>query len=260
MDFSGTEEIKDLTGIEGFVNLKKLSAIQNEIAIVNLEFNKDLEILLLSGNLLSSIYLSFNTHLINVNIESNNLTTFTGIPNATGLKELNLSFNSLEAFSIDNTSLELLLISDNLLKTFNVNDAINLKSIFIKSNLIEAVDVTNNTLLETLVVSDNKIQSVNLEQNPKLTHICISSNLLTSLDVSSLQNLIWLTINNNPNLTCVKIKNGQNIPTVTKLENQKLNTICNYITYKVKTRPCRVKTTNLLIDLRFLNILIVSLL
>ncbi|TXG39719.1 hypothetical protein [Seonamhaeicola maritimus] len=60
----------------------------------------------------------------------------------------------------------------------------------------------------------------------RLTHLYSSSNLLTGLDVSHNSGLIDLRVDRNPELTCIKIENEQNIPTVTLSEYQKLNTSC----------------------------------
>ncbi|MEP1486980.1 MAG: hypothetical protein ABJK28_00975 [Algibacter sp.] len=227
LDFSGGAEIQDLTGIEGFVNLTKLSAFQNEIASLDLKFNTKLDTIWLSANVLKSIDLSYNTKLIQVDIQSNLLESIVGLENLTQLEDINLSFNYLEAFSLDTPSLRTLFISDNDLKTFSVDGAVNLKNIFLKTNLLDEIDLSNNLLLETLVLSDNKLENINLEKNVKLGYMYISSNLLTSLDVSNLDELVWLSTHSNPSLTCIKIKSGQTIPTFTKSEWQELNTVCN---------------------------------
>lgn len=226
LDHSGGGEIYDLTGIEGFVNLTKLSAFQNEIASLDLEFNTKLDTLWLSANVLKNIDLSYNTKLIQVDIQSNLLESIVGLENLTQLEDINLSFNYLKAFSLNTPSLRTLFISDNDLKTFSVDGAVNLKNIFLKTNLLDEIDLSNNLLLETLVLSDNKIESIDLDANVNLEYMYISSNLLTSLDVSSLDKLVWLTVHNNPSLTCVKIESGQTIPTFTN-DGQELNTVCN---------------------------------
>lgn len=220
-------EISDLTGIEGFVNLKLLSAAGQKIEHVNLSSNTLLDTLYLSANYISNIDISNNPNLLLIDIQSNELSSLTGLSAATHLKKLNLSFNNLKEFNVDNESVEVLLISDNLLTSFNTNNAINLKSIFLKSNKIPSLDLSTNTLLKTLVLSDNEIEEINFDQNNNLTHLYISSNLLANLNVSSLQKLIDLRITRNPNLTCIKIESGQNIPTVEKSDYQELNYDCN---------------------------------
>tara|TARA_R110002051_G_scaffold188453_1_gene257854 strand:+ start:6753 stop:7634 length:882 start_codon:yes stop_codon:yes gene_type:complete len=220
-------EIIDLTGIEGFTNLTFLSASGQQIESVDLSFNTKLDTLNLQANYLNSIDISNNPNLILMDIQSNELSSINGLSNATNLKKLNLSWNNFEELSIHNEFLEVLHISQNLLKSLDTSGAINLKNILLTSNELTTVDFSSNTLLETLLISDNNIESIDLEHNSDLTHLYITSNLLTSIDVSNNQELIDLRVDRNPNLTCIKIQSGQQIPTVSKSDYQELNDICN---------------------------------
>ena len=226
LNFSSEAVISDLTGIEGFVGLKKLSAMQQEITSIDLTHNTLLDTLVLAGNFISSIDISNNPKLILLDVQSNQLNAINGLSKAAHLKELNLSFNELEEFSIENATLEILKISNNLLHSFDVQGSINLKNILLTTNELTSVDFGTNTLLETLLISDNKIQNIDLDHNTSLTHLYISSNALTDLDVGNNQELIDLKVDRNPNLGCIKIQGGQNIPNVSTSEYQELNTSC----------------------------------
>lgn len=222
-------EITDLKGIEGFVNLKLLSAGNQKLEYIDLSYNTLLDTLYLLGNRISSIDFSNNPNLLFVDIQSNQFSSsssINGLSNATNLKDLDLSWNYLEEFSIHNELLEILHISHNDLISIDTDGAINLQYIFMPSNKIQTVDFSTNTSLETLLISGNKIQQINLENNTSLTHLYISSNSLTSLDVSSNLELVDFRVDRNPELTCIKIQNDQN-PYVVKSDYQELNTICN---------------------------------
>ena len=226
---SNSGKISDLTGIEGFISIKLLSAGIQELERIDLSHNTLLDTLYLLGNKLSSIDLSNNPNLIFVDIQANEFTSessIIGLSNATNLKDLDVSSNYLKEFSIHNESLEVLHMSHNDLKYLNTDGAINLQHIFMPSNKLETVDFSTSTLLETLLISGNKLQHIDLENNSSLTHLYIVDNLLTSLDVSNNHELADLRVNRNPELTCIKIKNGQN-PYVMKSDYQELNTICN---------------------------------
>ncbi len=226
LNFSSEAVISDLTGIEGFVRLKKLSATQQEITAIDLTHNTLLDTLVLSGNYISNIDISNNPNLVLLDVQSNQLSAINGLSKAAHLKELNLSFNELEEFSIENETLEILKISNNLLHSFDVKRSINLKNILLTTNELTSVDFSKNVKLETLLISDNKIQNIDLEHNTGLTHLYISSNLLTDLNVGSNQQLIDLKVDRNPNLNCIKIESSQNIPNVSISEYQELNTSC----------------------------------
>ncbi|MDV7140170.1 hypothetical protein R3X28_14860 [Maribacter sp. TH_r10] len=220
-------EISDLTGIEGFINITFLSAAGQEINDIDLSFNTKLDTLFLNGNHLTSIDISNNPNLILLDVQSNELSTINGLSKLTNLKKMNLSFNNFEEINIKNESIEVLLISHNLLKTIDTNDALNLKNVLLILNQLTTVDFSSNTLLETLAISGNMLQNINLEHNIGLTHLYSSSNLLTSLDVSNNLELIDLRVDRNPNLICIKIQNSQEIPTVSLSDYQQLNETCN---------------------------------
>ncbi|MCK0190635.1 hypothetical protein [Arenibacter sp. F20364] len=227
LNYSGNGAINDLSGIEGFVNLKRLSAIQHNLESIDLKSNSLLDTLYLAGNYISNIDISNNPNLVLLDVQSNQLSAINGLSKATHLKELNLSFNELEEFSIVNETLEILKISNNLLHSFDVRGSINLKNILLTTNELTSVDFSKNTLLETLLISNNKIQNIDLEHNASLTHLYISSNSLTDLDVGNNQELIDLKVDRNPNLSCIKIQGAQSIPNVSISEYQELNTSCN---------------------------------
>ena len=226
LNFSNKGVISDLTGIEGFVGLRKLSVMQHELVSIDLSSNTLLDTLYLAGNYISSIDVSNNPNLILLDVQSNQLSAINGLSKAAHLKELNLSFNELEAFSIENETLEILKISNNLLHSFDVKRSINLKNILLTTNELTSVDFSKNVKLETLLISDNKIQNIDLEHNASLTHLYISSNSLTDLNVGGNQELIDLKVDRNPNLNCIKIESRQNIPNVSISEYQELNTSC----------------------------------
>ncbi len=221
------DEIKDLTGIEGFVNLKRLYASGNDLTYVDLSSNNLLDSLNLVGNKIASIDVSNNTKLIWMDLKVNEITSITGLSEATNLKWLSLSFNSLEEFTSDNRFLENLYISDNLLTSFDVSGAINLKSLLIRTNLLPTIDLRANTQLVSLVLSNNKVQTINLTSNINLKYLYSSSNLLENLDVTNLQQLMDLRVDRNPNLHCIKIGSNQVIPIVSIDANQRLSNLCN---------------------------------
>lgn len=226
LNFSNEGVISDLTGIEGFVGLRKLSVMQHELVGIDLSSNTLLDTLLLAGNFISTIDVSNNPNLILMDVQANELNSVEGLSNAKSLKKLNLSWNLFEEFSVQNESLEVLHMSQNILKSINTEGAVNLKNILLTTNELTTVDFSKNVKLETVLISDNKIQNIDLEHNTGLTHLYISSNSLINLDVGSNQELIDLKVDRNSNLNCIKINSGQNIPNVSISEYQELNTSC----------------------------------
>ncbi|MEY8779496.1 hypothetical protein AB9K32_03665 [Allomuricauda sp. XS_ASV26] len=219
--------ISDLSGIEGFTNLKRLVANQHNIEQIDLGNNILLEEIYLAGNYLSSIDVSKNTNTILLDLTANQLTTITGLSKLKKLENLNLSFNYIEELTMVNTSLEILHISNNDLIFLDITAAINITNVLLTTNKLITLDISSNKKLQTLLVSDNQLQSIDLSENKSLTHLHLFSNMLTNLDVGNNQNLIELKVDRNPGLSCIQIASGQNIPTVSLSNNQELNVLCN---------------------------------
>lgn len=221
------DEITDLTGIEGFTNLKSLYAMANALTEIDLSHNTSLDTLSLPGNNITSIDLSKNTELTWLDLSANDVSSISGLSQASQLKTLRLSFNSLTEFSLENESVESLFISHNALQSIDPSGAPNLRSALLSTNQLSSLDLASNTLLETLVFSHNLVSTVNLEHNTNLQYLYCSSNRLTQLDVSHLPNLDFLVVDRNPDLSCIKVGGGQSVPSVTKSEYQELNELCN---------------------------------
>ncbi|MEX0315568.1 MAG: leucine-rich repeat domain-containing protein [Allomuricauda sp.] len=222
-----SEEISDLTGIEGFPNLKRLYAIGNKLSSVDLSNNALLDTLNLAGNNLSTIDLSNNSRLVMLDLKVNDLTSISGLSNAINLRWLNLSFNLFEKYTVENPSLENILMSHNQLVSFDSSVAANLQSLYILTNGITYLDLTQNTLLETVNMGDNKLTHVEFGLKEHLAYLSCFGNLLNSLDVSNFDMLDYLSANRNPDLDCIQIKNGQEIPTLKLSDYQSTNVNCN---------------------------------
>ena len=199
-------KINSLEGIEAFVNLKRLHA---------------------DANYLTTIDLSKNVLLDTINLGFNDLTTIEGLSKAKNLKWLSLSGNLFTEFTLENPSVKNLLMSHNEMVSFDASNAPKLESALLTLNKIEALDFSQNPLLEVLIFSANKVQTINLDKNLNLKYIYCSSNLLTNFDVSKLPNLIDVRVDRNPTLNCIKVADGQNIPTLKLSSYQQANTNCN---------------------------------
>ena len=218
--------ITNLSGIEEFTNLTYLSANQHEIEEIDISKNVKLDTLSLAGNYLTAIDLSNNNSLQYLSLISNELSSIEGLSNAQSLKNINLSYNNLKSFILNNSAVESFSITDTLLEELDVNGAINLKSLLVTLNQLRSLDVSQNTSLEVLVVSANKLESINLENNDQLKYFYASSNSFTQLDVSEILQLVDLRVDRNPELSCIRIETGQEIPSVSLDEHQELSEIC----------------------------------
>ena len=219
--------IESIKGIEAFLNLKKLAAYGQDIKEVDLSNNKKLNTVYLQGNFLTTIDISNNKNLVFADFSSNIITSITGVSEALKLKELQLSYNLIEEFSMHNSSIEKLLMSGNLLTSFNASGSANLNYLLLRQNLLTELDLFQNTVLEHIIVDHNQIETINLPANNNIKYLNLHTNNLSELNISMYPNIIKLTVNDNPNLSCVKSLNNQNIPTIIKSDYQELNEFCN---------------------------------
>lgn len=220
-------KVSSLQGIEGFTNLRKLIAYNQNIYEINLGNNHKLDTLNLEANYLTHLDLTNNRNLKFANIAFNQLTSITGLSNLQKLNRLNLSYNLLSEITIQNSALTSLIITDNPLTSIALSDATELSSLLLQSNRLTAIDVSKNLKLTTLILSDNPLETIDLSENSALTHFYSSSTLLNALDVSNNIKLVDLRVHQNPNLTCIKIHSNQHILTTILSDYQKLNKSCN---------------------------------
>ena len=88
------------------------------------------------------------------------------------------------------------------------NDSI--KYLYLGSNDLKTIDVSNLKKLETLHIYSNDLKDINLQNNKNLKALHIQLNdLQETLDVSMVDNLQKLEAEGNPNLTCIKVNQNQ---------------------------------------------------
>jgi hypothetical protein len=143
--------ISDLSGIEGFTQLTDLS---------------------ITGSNIASLDVSQNTLLVNLNCQSNKLT-------------------SLQI----NDGLEQLYCYNNKLPSLNLNNALGLVHVSAYSNELTSIDVSANVNLETLTLSNNNITTIDVSENVNLLGLSLADNSdLTAIDISTNVDLQSLNI------------------------------------------------------------------
>ncbi|MBQ4820918.1 leucine-rich repeat domain-containing protein [Aquimarina sp. MMG016] len=139
-----SQNISDLTGIEGFVALEELIAYENMFTTIDLSNNSALEILDLSNTPLTELDLSALTNLKEltlVNTDLNALDVTTNI----GLTSFIATSNNVEYYDLrNNTLLEVVVISSSATKFINIkngnNENITNHAIYGDPDLCVAVD------------------------------------------------------------------------------------------------------------------------
>jgi gliding motility-associated-like protein len=179
------KNINDLTGIQDFAALTKLTC---------------------SFNALTSLDLSKNTALTSLNCDNNQLTSLNATKN-TALNFLSCFANKLTSLDFtENIALNGLYCSDNLLSNLNVTKNVALIYLSCFNNKLTSLNITQNSTLASLVCSNNQLTSLDVIKNTALTYLACSFNQLSSLDVSQNNALteLYCTTNQLTNLDVTK--------------------------------------------------------
>ena len=207
------KSISDLTGIEDFSALEILVASLNNLNSLDISNNINLSKLDLQENLLlSSIDVTENINLeellfscpliSNVNVSNNpNLKTFYSRGPNSNLTSVDLTQNPL---------LETLRIRDNQISELDLSNNPLLFIVECDSNLLSSLTVSNMSNLQFLFCANNSISSIDTSQNPILEWADVMGNQLTTIDISHNPALYNFRCNNNPDLSSLDVRNGNN--------------------------------------------------
>ncbi|CAA0246504.1 InlB B-repeat-containing protein [Tenacibaculum maritimum] len=227
---SESKKIKDLTGIEAFINLTELNCNYNLISQLNLSKNTKLKRVHCSNNKLTSLNIGFNLvleelyvdnnqitnldtsnalNLIKLAVNSNQISTIDLSKNLK-LKDFSCSNNQLtELSTIHNKNLEWLLCKNNQLTNLDLSGMRNLIVADCSNNQIADLTISNTPKLKDLSCAYNQLNSLDLSKIPSLDRLDCNDNKISELDFSSNKNLTSVACSNNL-LVKLNIKNGHN--------------------------------------------------
>lgn len=208
--------------------LQSFSCYDNQIDNLDISNNSFLTRLYCDRNNINNIDLSNNQLLIDLYLNYNNLTSI-DLSNNSQLEQLMLGYNNISQIDLQNQlQLKELGLSGNPIEDIDISQNQELISFGAAECELIEIDISNNQILTHIGLSDNQLSSINFSSNPNLESIYITHNQITSLDFSNnnkiqrlhannnslfslnLRNsnnlaLNYLTLNNNPNLTCIEV-------------------------------------------------------
>lgn len=256
--YLSNKSISNISGIEGFLNLKTLDISQNSIAALDVSSLLDLEILNANQNNIASIDVSNNTSLISLFLDQNKVTTFS-VSNPLPLRNLYLNnqqvgfkLNALNVLQL--SDLEVLNANQNDIMSLDISNNNALKNLSLQQNKITSFSVVNQPVLTILYLTNQqvgfKLNSLNVVNAPALTDLRFASNELTTIDLSNNNalstldakinllsgtvdlsaktNLSQLAIRNN-NLNGLNVKNGFNTNISLFSINNNPNLVCTEV-------------------------------
>ena len=199
--------ISDLTGIEDFLGLTKLTCNNNNLTNIDTSSLLLLEEFTCSNNQLTGVNVTSNTLLKRLDCWRNPINTL-DISTNTLLTFLQCAENNLTILNISNNNfLQTLSCGTNNLSSLDVNSKLGLRTLFCYDNNLAEMEVSNNTLLWEYYVNDNSITSIDLSNNPELRRVRCQNNLLNSLNLKNVNNtnISQLLATGNPNLLCIDV-------------------------------------------------------
>ena len=245
----GFLSVSDLTGLDSFVNLEFLDCeYTSNITSLNASYFPNLILLNCRNSNLTSLLISTSFNLKYLDCTSNNLLTI-DIANLINLKVLKVADNQLTNLDVTGlinltdifcnvnqiTTLNLsgmnllksLNCSNNLFTDLNLSGLNSLESLICNFNLITSLDVSTLYSLQNLSVAYNQLTELDLSALSNVTKVQCEYNMLTTLDVSHFVLLQEVICGNNPPLTSLFMKNGQNsFFTMGFFDNPNLTYIC----------------------------------
>ena len=178
------KSIGDLTGIEHFTALTKLTCRWNPLTSLDVSQNTALQVLNCNNNQLTSLVLGGNTDLTKLDCCWNQLTSL-DVSKNTALEELDCGDNQLTSLDVSaNTALKQLYCMNNPLTALDVSKNTSLTDLNCINTQRASLDVSKNTALTSLLCGENLLTSLDVSANTALTSLRCAKNQLASLDVS----------------------------------------------------------------------------
>ena len=191
------DKIKDLTGIQEFVNLKSLKCVYSDLTSLDVSRNTALTELWCSSNQLTRLDVSKNLVITKLILGFNRLTNL-DVSNNLALTTLSCDWNQLVNLDLGkNLNLTELSCADNKLKSLDVSKNTNLLTLDCSSNDLISLDISKNANLLTLNCAVTNLTNLDISKNLSLIQLSCEINKLSSLDVSKNTALIELNCQNN---------------------------------------------------------------
>jgi hypothetical protein len=227
MNSTISNNIVNLTGVEGFTALQDLMISASSLQSINLSQNQNLKKLFLYSPQINILNLSNNIALETLYLYYANQLNTIDVSNNINLKDLRIGYFNLTQINLtNNINLEKLLITHTLINQLDITHNIVLKNIYLYNNFMTNIDLSHNLLLEDLLIHASPIISIDVSQNLFLKKISLYYTYIQNIDVSNNQIMEVLFSGNNLNTTL----NLSNNPLLNVLNCKNLGSGGNAIT------------------------------
>lgn len=200
-----------LTILKTNTALIDLNCDGNYLVSLDLSQNLSLTNLICGSNLLTTLDLSNNINLFELNCSFNRQLTTLGLGNNPALTYLKCIFNKLTKIDVSSsTLLKRMECDDNQLVTLDVSKNTELEELSIDNNQLTSLDVSKNIFLINFSCLNNQLTKLDISKNTKLTSFVCAKNQLNTLDLSNITEITYLLqCHLNPNLSTICISDKQ---------------------------------------------------
>jgi|GEM_PF-1744525 len=219
-----TTPIQDLTGIQDFKALEKLSVGYNYLTVLDLSKNTALTEVNCGGNRLRTIDISKNALLTKFDCGYNDVLAQVDFSKNPELTTVNCQGNRLTSLDFSkNPKFNYLYADSNKLTSVNLTANPNLNYLNCVNNSLESIDLSNNKYINYLFLANNRLKTLDISKVTSVIQFGCDNNLLTTLNLSANTNLSQFTCGKNQ-LTALDLSNNTNLWTLYCPEN-KLTTL-----------------------------------
>ena len=212
----GNQGIQDATGIEAFTALTSLRLFSNQLSSIDVSQNINLQELNIFNNSgITTIDISQNTQLTNF-IASNTSIGSLDVSQNTQLETLQFSSTGVSTIDItNNNALKSFGFGSTGITSIDLSNLILLEDLFLSDTQITTLDTSNNPVLKNVSCQATDITELDFSNNPDLLGLEAFANQLTSLNLANGNNtnIVVVQVTSNPNLFCIQIDAGFTPPT-----------------------------------------------
>lgn len=197
------------------INLETLSlnAVSGQETLVTFDISNNLSLvkLELAAGLTSTVDLSSNINLRELQIRGGSSTTNINLGNLVNLRKLSYygnipTLDLTDCIKLIEVSIGYVTAQDIGFSSIDLSNQPLLANLYISNTQITSLDLSNNVNLDNVFVPNNLLQNINFGGITYVRNLYCENNQITSLDLNGFQNLDIVSCANN-NLTELKLKN-----------------------------------------------------
>jgi len=192
--------------------LEVLNLNYNELQTLDVSNNTLLEDLQIADNSISNLDITMCTELELLSAFDNNLLEI-DLSQNTNLRIALITGNNFENLNFTtNTMISQLFVGNSELTSLNLSANINLEQLnIVNAESLTNLNLTNNQILKYLFVENSFLESLETSNNGNLVWVFLINTHFSSLDFSNNADLLRLSIQGNPTLNSLNLKNGNNL-------------------------------------------------